>query len=68
MKEWVETISHAYTIKRVVPSHFGIRSPSSNAEFRNTFSFLEDDAVDPFPVEDLRTLGRLKQFLRVLNV
>lgn len=53
VKEWVERVSSRWEFEQIIPAHFDAPVKATPDEFKRAFAFLDDDAVDAFPENDL---------------
>ena len=61
--EWVEKVAE-WNFRRIIPSHFDAPIQASAYEFRQAFSFLEEDSGGYLPETDLQFLRQLDEGLK----
>mmetsp|Transcript_16939 Transcript_16939/g.27533 ORF Transcript_16939/g.27533 Transcript_16939/m.27533 type:complete len:473 (-) Transcript_16939:1534-2952(-) len=54
VRRWVDRVSSRWEFERIVPAHWEAPISATPDDFRKAFRFLEDDAIDAFPANDLK--------------
>ena len=49
----MDRVVERWEFEQIVPAHFEAPARATRGDFQRAFRFLEDDAVDGFPVNDL---------------
>ena len=53
VKEYVERVYNRWDFEQIVPAHFTAPIKATRDDFKRAFAFLDDDAMDAFPKNDL---------------
>jgi hypothetical protein len=53
---------------RIIPCHFEAEIFATPQEFREAFTFLDDQARNPLPSEDFQLLREIEQYLIKLKI
>ena len=54
VRKWVDRVSGRWDFERIVPAHWEAPISARPDDFKKAFRFLEDDAIDAFPANDLK--------------
>ena len=54
VRRWVDRVSGRWDFERIVPAHWEAPISARPDDFKKAFRFLEDDAIDAFPANDLK--------------
>mmetsp|Transcript_36205 Transcript_36205/g.79232 ORF Transcript_36205/g.79232 Transcript_36205/m.79232 type:complete len:506 (+) Transcript_36205:76-1593(+) len=54
VRHWVDRVASRWEFERIVPAHWEAPITAGPTDFKRAFRFLEDDAIDAFPENDLK--------------
>lgn len=54
VRRWVDRVASRWQFERIVPAHWEAPITAGPDDFKRAFQFLEDDAIDSFPENDLK--------------